>query len=90
MQTLKKNNQFWEVAKDLYRTEGIKRFYRGVTAVATGCIPAHACYFTVYELSKKFILDNVKTDKYQHFSYGLTGATATLIHDLILTPVDSK
>lgn len=90
MQTLKKKNNFWEVARDLYRAEGLKRFWRGVTAVATGCIPAHASYFTVYELSKKFILENVKTEKYQQFAYGLTGATATLIHDFILTPMDSN
>jgi len=89
MQTLKKKNNFWEVARDLYQAGGIKRFWRGVTAVATGCIPAHACYFSVYEISKKFILENIKSEKYQQFSYALTGASATLIHDFILTPTDT-
>lgn len=79
-----------KVAGDLYHAGGIKRFWRGVTAVVTGCIPAHACYFSMYEISKRFILKNVKSEKFQQLSYGLTGATATLIHDFILTPVDSK
>ncbi|KEP60859.1 UNVERIFIED_CONTAM: carrier superfamily protein [Hammondia hammondi] len=44
-------------AKSLYAEGGIPRFYRGATAVASGCIPAHAFYFLSYERVKQFFLE---------------------------------
>ncbi|EPT25408.1 mitochondrial carrier superfamily protein [Toxoplasma gondii TgCatPRC2] len=44
-------------AKSLYAEGGIPRFYRGATAVASGCIPAHAFYFLSYERMKQFFLE---------------------------------
>lgn len=90
MQTLHKKETFSKVAADMYKKEGFSRFWRGVTAIAIGCIPAHACYFSVYELSKRFVSTHIKSERYQQLSYALTGAMAPLIHDLILTPMDSK
>ncbi|PHJ23270.1 carrier superfamily protein [Cystoisospora suis] len=44
-------------AQSLYREGGVSRFYRGASAVASGCIPAHALYFLSYEGTKEFFLE---------------------------------
>ena len=56
--------------------------------MAAGSVPAHAAYFSVYEFSKKKL--GVDKSGFQFISSALTGAFATLFHDLILTPSDSK
>lgn len=49
-------------------------------------MPAHAAYFSVYEISKeKFGIDD---DEHHPYLFALTGAIATFFHDLILTPAD--
>lgn len=72
--------------KRLYREHGFKRFYKGVNVIASGCVPAHACYFSTYEIAKeKFGIDDGNT----HFIVsGCIGALATLSHDAFLTPSD--
>ena len=80
------------VARDLYRTGGIMMFWRGASVLASGCIPAHAAYFSVYEFFKRKLLPKFhdqKNDVYPH-AYALTGVLATFIHDFIMTPIDSK
>lgn len=56
--------------------------------VASGTMPAHAAYFSVYEIAKKkFGIDD---DNLHPYLFGLTGCLATFFHDLILTPLDGK
>lgn len=73
-------------AKKLYKENGFSRFYKGVNVIASGCIPAHAWYFTTYEVAKEtFGVDDGNT----HFLIsGIIGALATLSHDAFLTPSD--
>ena len=63
-----------------------KRFWRGVSVIALASVPAHAAYFSAYELAKK----KLEVDKlgFQFLSSALTGAFATVFHDLLLTPSD--
>lgn len=68
-------------------TVGLSRLWRGVQTILIGCIPAHALYFSSYEMVKAATLDrngNVTT-------YGsvLAGAVAVISHDLILGPLDT-
>jgi solute carrier family 25 (mitochondrial iron transporter), member 28/37 len=68
-------------------TVGLSRLWRGVQTILIGCIPAHALYFSSYEIVKAATLDssgNVTT-------YGsvLAGAAAVVSHDLILGPLDT-
>lgn len=56
--------------------------------IASGCVPAHASYFTVYELLKRKF--EVKNEKYQVFSTALIGALTTFAHDFFITPTDGK
>ncbi len=55
--------------------------------IAAGCGPAHAAFFSVYEYSKQLLsVDNETVSPVLH---GLTGVTAVLLHDSIMTPFDS-
>lgn len=81
-----------ETAQRLYNTEGFSKFWRGASVLASGCIPAHAVYFSVYEASKLKLLPKFHDQNNQvyPYAYAITGALATAMHDLILTPFDSK
>lgn len=69
------------------KAEGIFRLWRGVQTMMIGCIPAHALYFSSYEMTKAFF----KGDNAELVWYGgmMAGATATLGHDLIMAPLDT-
>lgn len=66
---------------------GFFSMWKGVTSVLYGCIPAHAVYFSVYELSKKSFKIESNNNLY-FFSTSLTGIIATACHDCIMTPMD--
>ncbi len=92
MQVFKGKYTAMETARKLYKNEGILKFWRGASVLASGCIPAHALYFSVYELSKLQFLPKFHdtNNKVYPYAYALTGALATSMHDLVLTPFDSK
>jgi solute carrier family 25 iron transporter 28/37 len=79
---------FLKTLKILYRDEGIARFWRGSQIIASGCIPAHAAYFSFYEYLK--IKMSVKHEDYQFLSTLSIGAMSTMIHDFFITPADGK
>jgi solute carrier family 25 iron transporter 28/37 len=68
-------------------TAGISRLWRGVHTILVGCIPAHALYFSSYEVVKAATLD----DKGNVTTYGsaMAGAAAVVSHDMILGPLDT-
>jgi solute carrier family 25 iron transporter 28/37 len=70
------------------QTVGISRLWRGVQTILIGCIPAHALYFSAYEIVKKATLDPV-TGQVTTYGSALAGATAVLAHDMILAPLDT-
>lgn len=49
-------------------------------------MPAHAAYFSVYEIAKKKF--GINDEELHPHLYALTGCLATFFHDLILTPLD--
>ena len=51
-----------------------------------GSIPAHASYFSIYELAK--IKFNIHNEELHPELFALTGILATMAHDMILTPLD--
>ena len=78
--------------KDLYKNEGILKFWRGASVLASGCAPAHAAYFSVYEFFKKKLLPKFhdQKDEIYPYAYAITGVFATIVHDSIMTPFDSN
>jgi Mitochondrial carrier protein. len=91
VQVLEGKHSSWETAKILYKQEGLHKFWKGATVLMAGCIPAHAAYFSVYELAKTKFLPRFhdQNDKIYPYIYALTGALATITHDTIMSPFDS-
>merc|ERR1740130_1302006 len=63
------------------------RLWRGVQTILIGCIPAHALYFSTYEIVKSSTLDS----KGNVTGYGsaLAGGAAVIAHDIVLGPLDT-
>lgn len=75
-----------EIVRGIIREHGGLGFMRGSSAIASGCIPAHVALFTSYEYAKEKLLTD--SDSHEFARSALCGATSTLCHDLILTPMD--
>jgi solute carrier family 25 (mitochondrial iron transporter), member 28/37 len=73
----------------LVRNVGFRSMWKGVTTVLYGCVPAHAAYFSVYELSRKNFQIQSNSNFYL-FSTAATGVLATFSHDCLMTPMDGK
>ncbi|MFH4978022.1 hypothetical protein AB6A40_004731 [Gnathostoma spinigerum] len=68
------------------RREGLLRPLRGVDAIALGCVPAHALYFSVYEKMKSLL---TKSPGHSNsFAYALSGTCATIVHDAVMNPAE--
>nr|AAB19036.1 mitochondrial solute carrier [Onchocerca gibsoni] len=70
----------------MVKREGLLRSLKGVNAVVLGTIPAHAFYYTVYENSKAYLLNNPRVSN--SMSYAISGALATVIHDAVMNPAE--
>jgi len=79
-------------ARHLYKTGGFMNLWTGASVLASGCVPAHAVYFSVYEFWKQKLLPKLHDEKNEvhPHAYALTGILATLMHDFIITPFDSN
>ena len=86
------NDQPTSIVKSLYfimKKEGISRPLRGVQAMAAGAGPAHALYFSCYEYLKETMNTSaLKTSVSQSLVHAMAGATATVLHDGIMTPAE--
>lgn len=74
-------------AAAVVNTVGISRLWRGVQTILIGCIPAHALYFSSYEMVKAATLD--KNGNVTTYGSALAGGAAVISHDLILGPLDT-
>ena len=66
---------------------GMTRLWRGVQTILVGCIPAHALYFSTYEIVKAATLD--EHGEVTAYGSALTGGAAVVSHDVILGPLDT-
>ncbi len=53
MQTSKKYISFSHTLKSIYLYGGFVRFWKGSLLIGSASVPAHALYFSVYEMGKK-------------------------------------
>jgi hypothetical protein len=67
---------------------GFTRLFRGIQTIVVGCIPAHALYFSSYEMVKLAFADS-ETHHMGAAASSLAGAVATTAHDIIMTPLDT-
>ena len=77
-------------------SKGYVRLWRGVQTMTTGCIPAHALYFSSYEYTKASLSTTTinPTTGVAHTHLGtagasVAGAASTFFHDLVMTPMDT-
>jgi solute carrier family 25 iron transporter 28/37 len=73
-------------ARILYKEEGILRFWKGANVVASGCVPAHAAQFSVYEILKKKL--DCNHEQYEFINTMIIGACSTFAHDIFIAPSD--
>ncbi|MGK3741007.1 MAG: solute carrier family 25 iron transporter 28/37 [Bacillariaceae sp.] len=63
------------------------RLWRGVQTILIGCIPAHALYFSTYEIVKSSTLD--AKGNVTGYGSALAGGAAVIAHDIVLGPLDT-
>lgn len=71
--------------KSILKTEGPSGLYRGIGAMGLGAGPAHAVYFSIYEVSKKFFSGGNPNNSAAH---AISGVFATVASDAVFTPMD--
>lgn len=76
---------FGHAVRSLLRSDGPSAFYRGIGAMGLGAGPAHAVYFSVYEVSKKFLSRGNSSNSAAH---AVSGVFATVASDAVFTPMD--
>lgn len=69
----------------ILKIEGPAGLYRGIAAMGLGAGPAHAVYFSVYELCKDFFSAGNPNNSAAH---ALSGVFATVTSDAVITPMD--
>lgn len=69
----------------ILKLEGPSVLYRGIAAMGLGAGPAHAVYFSVYELSKQFLS---RGDPNNSMAHAASGVVATVTSDAVFTPMD--
>ncbi|KAH7314637.1 hypothetical protein KP509_21G012300 [Ceratopteris richardii] len=70
----------------ILKTEGTLGFYRGIGAMALGAGPAHAVYFSVYEVAKQRLGGDLPG--HHPLVHSVSGILATVTSDAVFTPMD--
>ncbi|KAF8052802.1 hypothetical protein N665_1504s0010 [Sinapis alba] len=71
--------------RSIIKTEGPSALYRGIWAMGLGAGPAHAVYFSFYEVSKKYLSGG---DPNNSAAHAVSGVCATVASDAVFTPMD--
>jgi len=82
----------------LHSSGGLPRMWRGVQTMFSGCVPAHAAYFSIYEGCKARLGSAANSggsggggsgsELIAAGTAGVSVALATMVHDVIMTPMD--
>ncbi|KAM1923925.1 hypothetical protein ACFX15_021771 [Malus domestica] len=74
-----------QALRSILKSEGPAGLYRGIGAMGLDAGPAHAVYFSVYGLSKKFFSGGNPNKPAAHTIFDVF---ATVASDVIFTPID--
>ncbi|KAM1525539.1 hypothetical protein TB2_009781 [Malus domestica] len=69
----------------ILKLEGPAGLYRGIGAMGLGAGPAHAVYFSVYEMFKEYFTRGNPNSSVAH---AVSGVFATVASDAVITPMD--
>ncbi|KPI34944.1 Mitochondrial RNA-splicing protein MRS3 [Cyphellophora attinorum] len=72
----------------IYRMEGLRTLWRGVSSVVVGAGPAHAVYFGTYEVVKEAMGANSTDGTHHPLAAAASGAAATITSDALMNPFD--
>ena len=64
---------------------GVVGLYRGASAIAFGCIPAHVGLFSAYEFTKEKL---VTPGEHCPTAIAVAGMVGSVVHDVVITPTD--
>ncbi|CDZ97030.1 succinate:fumarate antiporter [Phaffia rhodozyma] len=82
-------SRFMKVAGDMFREEGAKAFYKGITPRVLRVAPGQAIVFTVYEKVKGAI-ENLKASPVEDTSYDASFATLSTLERMKITPIKAR
>lgn len=71
----------------IVKVEGPMGLYRGIGAMGLGAGPAHAAYFSVYEVCKH-LFSGGDPDNSSPATHAVSGICATIASDAVMTPMD--
>lgn len=74
-----------QALRSILKSNGPLGLYRGIGAMGLGAGPAHAVYFSVYEVCKKFFSGGNPNNSAAH---AVSGVFATVASDAVFTPMD--
>lgn len=74
-----------QALRSVLKSEGPAGLYRGIGAMGLGAGPAHAVYFSVYEVCKKSFSGGNPNNSAAHAA---SGVCATVASDAVFTPMD--
>ncbi|XP_038692518.1 mitoferrin-like isoform X2 [Tripterygium wilfordii] len=74
-----------QAVRSIFQTDGPSALYRGIAAMGLGAGPAHAVYFSVYEICKEFFSRGNPDNPAAH---AISGVCATIASDAVFTPMD--
>ncbi|XP_028768915.1 mitoferrin-like [Neltuma alba] len=74
-----------QALQSILKSEGPSALYRGIGAMGLGAGPAHAVYFSFYEVCKKYFSHG---DPKNSTAHAISGVCATVASDAVFTPMD--
>ncbi|KAK4274866.1 hypothetical protein QN277_018033 [Acacia crassicarpa] len=74
-----------QALQSILKSEGPSALYRGIGAMGLGAGPAHAVYFSCYEVCKKYFSHG---DPKNSTAHAISGVCATVVSDAVFTPMD--
>ena len=80
----------FKLVKNMWKNEGITRFWRGVFPTVIGGLPGQITYYSVYEIMQKYTQGVIPGDgDFNVFARGfISGASAELAGGLFYVPAD--
>lgn len=83
-----KFKNIYDCAKSVYKTEGMKAFFRSYPTTLIINIPYTITHFYIYETMKHALGANEETDTHHHYKHLTAGAIAGASAAAISTPID--
>lgn len=93
MQAARPDGKFFSIRESIASISsskaGYRGFFRGISAVVGFAAPAHALYFSVYEVAKVKLGVVERSDDHEPVKTALAGVMATTVSDFIMVPMDT-